>query len=175
MMSDISIRKIDLNDLEQLQQISRDIFAETFASSSDPANLEKYLNEAYAADQLRDELNNPNSAFYFAENEGKVIGYLKINWGAAQTEIQDQNSVEIQRIYVLAAYHGLKVGQLLMDKAIELGKFQKADFVWLGVWEENPRAIRFYEKNGFVVFGSHQFQFGNILETDVMMKRMLTD
>ena len=60
-----------------------------------------------------------------------------------------------------------------MDKAIATGRAKKVDFVWLGVWEENPRAIRFYEKNGFVVFGEHQFQFGNELETDLMMKLVL--
>ncbi|MEY3678614.1 MAG: hypothetical protein RI924_755 [Bacteroidota bacterium] len=169
-MNQINIRKIGLNELEQLQRISRETFTETFAATSDPANLEKYLTEAYAAAKLTEEINHPDSAFYFAENEGMVIGYLKINWGIAQTEIQDTNALEVQRIYVLAAYHGLKLGQMLMDKAIEQGKAQKADFIWLGVWEENPRAIRFYEKNGFVVFGSHQFQFGNELETDIMMK-----
>ncbi len=172
-MNKISIRKIGLNDLEQLQYISRQIFTETFAATSDPANLKKYLNEAYATIKLSEELNHPESAFYFAELDGNVLGYLKINTGTAQTEIQEANALEVQRIYVLAAYHGKQVGQLLMDKAIELGKAQKVDFVWLGVWEENPRAIRFYEKNGFVVFGTHQFQFGNELETDIMMKLVL--
>lgn len=169
-MNKISIRKIGLNDLEQLQYISRYIFTETFAATSDPANLEKYLTEAYATNQLKNELNNPNSAFYFAELEGTVLGYLKINTGNAQTEPQDEDTLEIQRIYVLQAFHGKEVGQLLMNKAIEIAKELNKRYVWLGVWEQNPRAIRFYEKNGFVVFGEHLFQFGNEAETDIMMK-----
>jgi ribosomal protein S18 acetylase RimI-like enzyme len=170
MVSDICIRKIGLNELEQLQHISRETFTETFAGTSDPANLEKYLTEAYAAAKLTEEINHPNSAFYFAELEEMVLGYLKINTGDAQTEPQGEDSLEIQRIYVLQAFHGQEVGQLLMNKAIEIAKELNKRYVWLGVWEENPRAIRFYEKNGFVIFGSHQFQFGHDLETDIMMK-----
>lgn len=172
-MEEINIRKIGLNDLEQLQQISRQTFTETFAASSDPANLQKYLREAYSRAKLTEELKRPDSAFYFAEFEGEVLGYLKINFGAAQTEIQEENALEVQRIYVLQAYHGKRVGQLLMDKAIEIGRAHQVDFIWLGVWEENPRAIRFYEKNGFEVFGKHNFQFGEVLETDLMMKLIL--
>ena len=87
-MAPISIRKIGLEELEQLQHISRQTFTETFAASSDPDNLQKYLNEAYSTEKLREELNHPDSTFYFAELEGNPLGYLKINTGAAQTELQ---------------------------------------------------------------------------------------
>ncbi len=166
----ISIRRIDQEDLLALQQIGKETFVETFAPSSKPENMEKYLKEAFSEEQLKAELMNPHSAFYFAELEGKVIGYLKINTGDAQHELQDQNTMELQRIYVLAAYHGKEAGKKLMDTAIACALEQGVDFIWLGVWEENPRAIRFYEKNGFVVFGEHQFQFGEELEMDIMMK-----
>lgn len=78
--------------------------------------------------------------------------------------------MEIERIYVLKEFHGKKVGQILYEKAIELAKGIDADFIWLGVWEENPRAIRFYEKNGFSAFDKHIFQLGNDEQTDIMMK-----
>lgn len=78
--------------------------------------------------------------------------------------------LEIERIYVLKAFHGKKVGQLLHDKAMEVSKQRSVDYVWLGVWEENPRAIRFYEKNSFVAFDKHIFKLGNEEQTDIMMK-----
>jgi ribosomal protein S18 acetylase RimI-like enzyme len=71
---------------------------------------------------------------------------------------------------VLQDFHGKKVGQLLYDKAIEIARQLNVDYVWLGVWEENPRAIAFYRKNGFVAFDKHIFKLGDDEQTDIMMK-----
>jgi len=102
-----------------------------------------------------------------------VIGYLKLNFGESQTELKGDKALEIERIYVLKEFHGKKVGQLLYDKAIQVATETKADYVWLGVWEENPRAIAFYKKNGFVEFDKHIFRLGDEEQTDIMMKLQL--
>ena len=81
--------------------------------------------------------------------------------------------MEIERIYVLQAFHGTGLGQRLYDKAIEIALQYQLDYVWLGVWEENKRAIRFYEKNGFVTFSRHIFRVGEEEQTDLMMKKLL--
>lgn len=86
----------------------------------------------------------------FAKLDSVVIGYLKLNFGQSQTELKDEKALEIERIYVLKEFHGKKIGQILYDKALEVAKDRKADYVWLGVWEENPRAISFYRKNGLL-------------------------
>ena len=166
----VHIHQIGLQNIEQLQAIGRKTFAETFAESNSADNMAKYLEEAYAHDKLSAELKDPNSLFYFAINENEVIGYLKINFGNAQTELKDNTALEIERIYVTKAYHGKKVGQLLYDKAIEVAKEKKVGYVWLGVWEENHRAIQFYTKNGFVAFDKHIFELGDDAQTDIMMK-----
>lgn len=166
----ILIHQIGLQDIEKLQAIGRQTFSETFAQSNSADNMAKYLEEAYAHDKLSAELTDPNSVFYFAELDDKVIGYLKLNFGASQTELKDNSALEIERIYVAKAFHGQKVGQLLYDKAIEVAKEKKVDYVWLGVWEENHRAIQFYTKNGFVAFDKHVFVLGADAQTDIMMK-----
>jgi GNAT superfamily N-acetyltransferase len=66
---------------------------------------------------------------------------LKVNAAQAQTELQDENSLEIERIYVLSAYHGKKVGQLLYEKALQVARPQKKSTNWLGFCEQKPRAI----------------------------------
>ena len=169
----VKIRKINILDLLQLQKIGISTFSETFAEHNTKEDLEKYLKESFAADKLIAELENPDAAFYFAELDDTVIGYLKINFGDAQTELKDNKSVEIERIYVLQAYHGKKIGQLLFNKAIEIAKEHQAHYVWLGVWEENHRALQFYKKNGFVQFDTHIFKLGNDEQTDIMMKLAL--
>ena len=174
-MKNISIVKASLNDLGQLQAISRQTFAETFSNSNSEENMAKYLAEELSLEKLAAELSNPNSAFYFAMLDSTVIGYLKLNFGQSQTELQDDKAVEIERIYVLKAYHSKSVGQLLYDKAIQVTRQANADYVWLGVWEENLRAINFYKKNGFVAFDKHIFRLGNDEQTDIMMKLQLKD
>lgn len=172
-MQEITIRKTTLHELDQLQQISRRTFSETFSGNNSAENMEKYLEEGLSLEQLTAELNNPNSEFYFAELDNNIIGYLKLNFGQSQTELKDDKALEIERIYVLQEFHGKKVGQLLYEKAIEIAKQKNADYVWLGVWEENPRAIKFYQKNGFVAFDKHLFKLGNEEQTDIMMKLQL--
>ena len=172
-MTKIQIQKVSPDDIDHLQKIGRQTFYETFSAGNTEENMTKYLDEGFSSEKLTAELNDKNSEFYFATLEKNVIGYLKLNFGHSQTEIKDDKAVEIERIYVLKDFHGKSVGQLLYDKAIEVAKQKNSDFVWLGVWEENPRAINFYKKNGFVEFDKHIFKLGNDEQTDIMMKLIL--
>ncbi|UGU16756.1 GNAT family N-acetyltransferase [Sinomicrobium kalidii] len=169
-MENIEIRKATLTNIEELQKIGKQTFAETFASGNSEEDMKAYLDQSFSKEKLQTELSDKNSEFYFAVLDDNVIGYLKINVGQSQTEVKDEKALEIERIYVLKEFHGKKVGQLLYEKAIEISKQKDIDYVWLGVWEENPRAIRFYEKNGFVEFDKHIFKLGDDEQTDIMMK-----
>ena len=173
-MEAITISKVTLVDVERLQHIGRQTFSETFAASNTEENMRAYLAEGFALEKLTAELQESNSAFYFAEAAGQIIGYLKVNTGAAQTEQQAAHTFEIERIYVLRKFHGQQVGQLLYEQALALATQARADYVWLGVWEENPRAISFYKKNGFVEFGKHVFKLGDDEQTDILMKLPLS-
>jgi len=163
------IRKATITDLKILKEIGKRTFIETFASENSSENMTEYLESAFTTEKLMSELTNINSEFYFAEMEGEVVGYLKVNFNDSQTELKVSNALEIERIYVLKEFHGKKVGQILYDKAIEIAKKKSLNNVWLGVWEQNPRAIRFYEKNGFKVFDKHIFRLGNEEQIDLMM------
>lgn len=172
-MENITIQKVTLNDVNQLQKIGKLTFSETFSGDNSEEDMKKYLDENFSIEKLTDELNNKNSEFYFAKLEDSVIGYLKLNFGESQTELKDNKALEIERIYVPKEYHGQSVGQILYEKAIQVAKQKDTDYVWLGVWEENLRALSFYKKNGFVEFDKHIFKLGNDEQTDIMMKLQL--
>ena len=169
-MHNISIIKANLQDIEKLQKIGRQTFFETFSESNSEENMQKYLDGGFSIEKLTTELTDTNAEFYFAVLDEEVIGYLKLNFGDSQTELKDNKALEIERIYVSKEFHGKSVGQLLYDKAIEVAKQKNVNYVWLGVWEENPRAISFYKKNGFVEFDKHIFKLGNDEQIDIMMK-----
>ncbi|SHL40568.1 GNAT family N-acetyltransferase [Flavobacterium chilense] len=174
-MADIQIKKITLSEIDQLQKIGRQTFHETFSESNSDENMKNYLENSFSNEKLTKELTDQNSEFYFATLDNEAIGYLKINFGESQTELKDEKSLEIERIYVLKAFHGKKVGQLLYDKAIQIAKDKKSDYIWLGVWEKNHRAISFYRKNDFTEFDKHIFKLGNDEQTDLMMKLKLVN
>ncbi|MCB9296391.1 MAG: GNAT family N-acetyltransferase [Lewinellaceae bacterium] len=166
----ISIRLAERHELETLREIGRATFAEAFSARNATSDMDKYLNESFSLEKLEAELAHPESLFFFAEFNGQVIGYLKVNWSEAQTESLLDNALEIERIYVLAEYHGKNVGKKLFDQALQLARQKKMDAIWLGVWEENTKAIRFYRKHGFVEFGKHLFRLGEDEQTDILMK-----
>lgn len=172
-MEIIEITKVSVKDIESLQKIGKQTFFETFSDTNTAEDMQKYLEKSFQIKKLRSEVENPQSEFYFAQINGEVIGYLKLNFEQTQTELKNENAVEIERIYVLNAYHGKKVGQKLYNKALAIAKEKNAEFLWLGVWEKNTKAIRFYQKNGFVAFNTHIFVLGSDAQTDIMMKLAL--
>jgi len=172
-MTSIIIRKVSAEELEVLQDIGRETFYETFAKDNSEDEMQKYLDESFSTKKISQELNTPDSRFFIAWEEDNPVGYLKVNAGKAQTELQDDASMEIERIYVKSSHHGKKVGQLLYDKALEIALEEKKQYLWLGVWEENLRAVNFYKKNGFVTFDKHIFRLGSEEQTDLMMRKDL--
>lgn len=171
--SSVEITRVLLSELKELQTISKITFTETFAAQNSEANMQKYLNENLSIEKLTHELNNPASQFYFAKQHAQLIGYLKINFPDSQTEKNLADSMEIERIYVLKEFHGTDTGVQLLNKAKELAKNKPCKYIWLGVWEENKRAISFYKKHGFVEFNKHSFKLGDDIQTDLLMKLIL--
>ncbi|WBV57449.1 GNAT family N-acetyltransferase [Chryseobacterium daecheongense] len=172
-MSSIILNKAFPEDLDILQILGKETFSETFAASNSKEEMDLYLEKSFNKEKLTDELNNLESYFFIAWEEDNPIGYLKLNSGTAQTELQDHSSLEIERIYVKSSHHGKKVGQLLYEKALNTAQELNKAYIWLGVWEENHRAVSFYKKNGFEEFDKHIFRLGNEEQTDLMMKKTL--
>ena len=169
-MSSITIKKATISDLEVIQEISKQTFMETFADVNSAENMENYVQDNFNSAQVASEINNRESAFYLASLENETVGYLKLNFGNAQTEMVNKQAIEIHRIYVSKAFLGKKIGQLLLDEAKKIAQQSGADYLWLGVWEENYRALQFYRKNGFVEFDKHIFTLGNEQQTDLLMQ-----
>jgi len=165
-----SIQQVTPADIDILINLSRETFYNSYYHLTDPDHFEDYIASAFDADKLLAELNDPDSAFYFAILNDEVTGYLKLNFGAAQSEFRDENAMEIERIYLLKQYHGQQFGRQLINFAIQTAKDKQLQYIWLGVWQKNPKAIGFYEHNGFKVCGTHTFRFGGEDHDDLMMK-----
>ena len=163
-------RKCNIQDLNELIEISRITFIDAFEKDNNPIDFENYMNKAFDMEIIRKELLNPNSQFYFLYLEKSLVGYFKLNEGDAQTECFEDKTVELERIYVLERFQGKQIGKGMLNKAIEITKSKKASFLWLGVWEKNKKAITFYKRYGFKKFMTHPYYIGNDKQTDWLMK-----
>lgn len=174
-MANISIRQATIADAKVLTDLSYTTFWDAFAHhpKNAPDDLAHYMRQAFNVEQITDELRDERNIFLIAEIDGKAAGYAKLIVDNIEPDITAKKPVELQRLYSHQEYLGKGVGQNLMDACFERAKRHGHDVMWLGVWEYNPRAQRFYEKNGFRVVGEHVFLLGQDSQTDLLMQKEL--
>jgi len=131
-----TIRKCTISDTDALLKLSYDTFYEAFASQNTPANMKAYADSAFTQGKIRGELQNPESHFYFIYDDDQLAGYLKVNIGSAQSEDMGSDSLEVERIYILEAFHKKGFGKALLNLAYDIARAEQKKKVWLGVWEK---------------------------------------
>jgi len=169
----MELKKCTLEDLERLQKISIELFTDTFKDQNTEEDLKNYLEKAYNSAQLKKELTNKNSTFFFLLDDGEIVGYLKLNVEDAQTEEITDHAVEIERIYIRNNRKRKGYGTILIEKAEQFAQVENKKLIWLGVWEENFDAIAFYKNKGFVQTSSHSFFMGDDEQTDLIMTKKI--
>ena len=174
-MDRIEIRQATIDDAKALTDLAYTTFWDAFAHhpKNAPDDLNHYMRQAFNLEQTTKELGEEKSVFLIAEIEGEPAGYAKIIVGNVEEGISAERPIELNRLYSHQQFLGKGIGQALMDACFERARDEGHDVMWLGVWEFNPRAQRFYEKNGFRVVGSHVFQLGEDPQTDLLMQREL--
>jgi ribosomal protein S18 acetylase RimI-like enzyme len=172
-LQEIQIIQVTLRDLHLLQDLSKRTFYDSFAALNTAENMQLHLDTYFTTEKLTAELQNPESKFYFAVYREIPVAYLKINQGNAQTVLPHSEAVEIERIYVDQTFKGSGIGKIFISKAVALANALRAKYLWLGVWEHNKTAIRFYERNGFEQFSKHIFKLGEDEQTDLLMRKAL--
>jgi ribosomal protein S18 acetylase RimI-like enzyme len=169
----LTIRLATEHDIDKLLPLAHYIFDVSFSAQNNPDDFQVYTSKAFTSEQFLKEFQQPNSSFFCAYLNHRMIGYLKLNVGSAQTELQDEKALEIERIYIHPEQQGKGIGKKLLQTATKVAQQHHLKYIWLGVWEENSRAIRFYERNGFVAFDTHSFWLGSDEQTDILMKKIL--
>lgn len=167
------ITRCTVNDTETLLELSYDTFYEAFDAQNTAENMKAYSDSAFTAEKIRNELNNPDSRFYFIYSNNTPAGYLKVNVDSAQSEPMGHDSLEVERIYILQKYHKQGLGKELLNLAQDIARELNKNKIWLGVWEKNENAIGFYKKQGFKKTGSHSFFMGDDEQTDFIAEKIL--
>lgn len=173
MNNSIKTIQASVSDRTQLAILASETFWDAFHEhpANSPDDMAAYMAAAFSEEQVGRELADEKNIFLLAEIDGEAAGYAKLIVDAAEPEITAERPIELSRLYVHQRFLGKRVGQALMDECLSLAKNLDHDVIWLGVWEHNPRAKRFYEKYGFTYVGTHIFQLGSDAQTDLLMQR----
>ncbi len=172
---ELLMRRCGAGDTDALRTLSMETFRTAFGHLNTPEDMEIYCTKTFGEDALRRQLETPGTSFWFLYADGELAGYVKLNSDDAQTENMGKSALEIERIYVAAAYQGQGLGGYMIEQGVESARVMGKHSIWLGVWEHNTRAISFYETHGFSRYGSHAFYLGNDRQTDIIMRRELTE
>jgi ribosomal protein S18 acetylase RimI-like enzyme len=171
----LKIRRGAVDDAETLAPLAVKIFNDAFADNplNKPEDMRAYIAQAFSLEQTRRELADENIIFFIAEAAGEMIGYAKLQENSTEECVSDENPIELSRLYVLKDFHGQGIAERLMNECFDIARRKNYRTMWLGVWEHNFRAQRFYEKLGFVKVGSHVFQLGSDPQTDLVLEKKI--
>ena len=171
----IHIRRATIADAALLADLGECAFREAFADDprNAPEDFAAYMAEAFGPEIQARELANPRATFLLAEIAGEAVGYAKLLADSTETNVTATRPVELVRLYALQAWIGRGIGAALMQSCLEEARKDGHDVIWLGVWEHNHRAQKFYAKFGFAKCGEHIFQLGKDAQTDWLMQLTL--
>ncbi len=157
------LRIATVDDAAALALLGERTFRDAFSTQNTPEDMDTYIERTYREEYQRRELLDPLITTFVVENDGELIAFAQCKRG--------EDEIELVRIYVDRRFHGGGIAQQLMNAVEEFTRNARVSRLWLGVWEHNPRAIKFYEKCGFRVTGSHPFVLGSDVQTDLIMEK----
>lgn len=171
----VAIRPAEKDDLQSLTDLAIQSFRVTYEAHNDPDVFEAYLRSSLTVENLRRELTDADNVFLVAHesSSGNILGYAKLRQSDPGPGVEDQNAIEIERIYADPARIGQGIGAALMQACLDASLQLGHQTIWLGVWKPNERAIGFYEKWGFKIVGEYFFRMGSEKQEDFVMSRTI--
>ena len=160
-------------DAELLRDLGERTFVDAFGAMNTPENMRAYLAQAFSPARIAAELQEEGPRFLLAETDGQAAGYAKVAANEPPDCVRLRPTLEIVRFYVEQRFHGCGVAHALMEACLGEARAGAYRGMFLGVWQENPRAIAFYRKWGFEAVGGQIFQLGDDPQQDVVMERAL--
>jgi ribosomal protein S18 acetylase RimI-like enzyme len=169
----VTFRVATPEDAGMLAALSARSFREAYQAVWEDPGLSDYISRAFTPEQIGAELADPNATFLLLSRDGQPAGYAKLRRGHNPPDLDGVKAVQIQRFYLLSAHYGRGLGDHLMEHCLAAARQQGFSTVWLAVWPENTRAVKFYGRWGFAVTGSYPFYHGNEVAQDWLMRKDL--
>jgi ribosomal protein S18 acetylase RimI-like enzyme len=166
---DFIIRAATSNDVAVLAKVGSETFYQTFRPYNTETDMQLYIQKTYSLQQMELNLADNTIHYFLCECKQACMGYIKLVEGSSYPNMKN-DPIELEKIYVYQSYFGTPASRLLMNKAIDVVKHKGYQTMFLGVWEENKRAINFYQKHGFKKVATRQFKLGDTICDDWIME-----
>lgn len=172
-MPEITIREANLEDAALISVLASATFYEAYFDQDESGNLAGYISEAFGVQKIAGELRDPDITFLIISRSGKAAGYAKLIRNSTLECIGGEKPVELKRIYILERVYGKGYGARLLEHSLKLAADEGFDTLWLQVWEENPRARKFYAKYDFSVVGKVEMPYGDVIGINLVLEKNL--
>ncbi len=172
-MPEVTIRAATLDDITMLIELCRKSFYDAWIIYNTAEDINVYMDEYFSPEKIREEILNPNETYYAAFKNGQPVGYAKFRRNYKEGKLEEERAVELQRVYIHPDFLGQKIGSTLIQFAIDQATKEGFDVIWLGVWENNIKAMELYKRFGFAIYDDHYFLMGNDRSHDWLMKKAL--
>ena len=169
----LQIRRAVPAEAASLAAFGAHAFRDWYAAFNDPADLEQHVARTYGEAQQSQELADPLCEYTLAIVDDAIAGYALVRAGNRHPGVAGPDPGEVCRFYLARAHHGRGVAPALMTAAFEAARARRIGTLWLGAWDQNPRALAFYAKMGFVDVGSTTFVLGSTPQVDRLLVRTL--
>ena len=169
-MSTTNFRMAEAADAAALAEFMSRNFLAAYGHCSSPANIQATIAKHYGLDAQLRQIADGRYANLLMERDGLLAGHAQLRFGGEAPEaVEPAPGAEIGRFYVDTAFHGQGLAQEMMAKVREVSRARGARSLFLSVWQEQPQAIRFYEKEGFSIVGTLIFEVGDDPKDDWLM------
>ncbi|MGY4397978.1 GNAT superfamily N-acetyltransferase [Sphingomonas sp. UYAg733] len=166
-MTDLEYRTPTPNDGAALSAMARDSFATTFATKIAPAEMGAYLDLAYGpAGHMQRDLADPAILWRAAFLGVTPVGYIKIMPMSLPYDAALPGALEVRQLYVNEDAKGAGIAAALMAWAIDTARARDVGELYLAVFDDNKRAVRFYSRHGFAKVGRFDFVTGGQVYDD---------
>ena len=171
----IHIARAKPGDASLVSDLSNITFIQTYQGTCSDEDLQEFIDQCFNTEVILRELQEPEEYYFLAFSDGLPVGYMRLKEDYRDyPDITKNRALELKRIYVLNDYHSQGIGAMLMEFAIEFALEKDFEAIWLGVWEENNRAIQFYKRFGFEDTGARNtFYIGKTAQMDHWMMKKL--
>jgi len=166
------IRIVPCTDAVLLADLGSRTFHAAYKDDFPAEQMAEYLSVNFKPEEIAAEISSGGRYFFVAEKGGVPVGYSKLRNDRGHETVSDatlQPALEMQRIYLLADQYATGLGKTLLQHALGYAQDHGYASLWLQVWQENHRAIAFYERNGFDKVGTATFRWPTTVTHDWVM------
>ena len=167
----ISFEPIGVEQVIQLREVAYSSFLAAYAGQIPNELMLEYLDSTHSPEVLASEIARADTNYFFIYADGKVAGFVMLEYPQSHPALEPDPAVFIHRIYLLPAYWDKGLGGRMMDFCEDFARRADAEWLWLQVWQENARALKFYFKVGFEDFARTDFILGDVVHDDLLLRK----